>query len=71
MEVQQNSKRVRINAAQDAKGFFKIEATTEVETFDGSDPIATAAEMLKAAVFAARAQFDAAGMKYLADPKES
>ena len=70
MEVSPTSKRVRINATQDAKGFFKLEATAEVETFDGTDPIVIASKMLPAAVIAARVEFEAAGMKALANPKE-
>ena len=66
----QNSKRVRINAVQDAKGFFKLDVTAEVEYVDGNDPVSAATEMLTRTIGAARADFTCAGLKYLADPED-
>lgn len=64
----QNSKRVRINAVQDAKGFFKLDVTAEVENVDGADPVAQAGAMLARAINQARIEMNAAGLKWLADP---
>jgi hypothetical protein len=54
--------RVRINAAQDAKGFYKIEATAEF------DSVEEAAANVAAALVAGRESITAAGFKVLADP---
>lgn len=67
----QNSKRVRINAVQDAKGFFKLDVTAEVECVDGADPVDTAAVMLMRTIEKARKELEVSGMKWLADPAES
>jgi hypothetical protein len=64
----QNSKRVRINAVQDAKGYFKLDVTAEVENVDGDDPVALAGAMLTRAIRQARIDMSAAGLKWLADP---
>jgi hypothetical protein len=66
----QNSKRVRINAVQDAKGFFKLDVTAEIEcAFEvAGDPVAIASAMLVRTINTARADMTANGMKYLADP---
>ena len=49
--------RVRINAAQDAKGFFKLEATAEFDTVE------EAADNVAKALTAANASITAAGFK--------
>jgi len=64
----QNSKRVRINAVQDVKGYFKLDCTAEVERVDGTDPIAEASKMLAETILLARVDFDKRGLKWLADP---
>lgn len=66
--AEQNSKRVRINAVQDAKGFFKLDVTAEVEYVDGADPVDTAAVMLTRTIEKARKELEVSGMKWLADP---
>lgn len=63
----QNSKRVRINAVQDAKGFFKLDVTAEVERADGLDPVGEASALLTRAIKQARMDFDGNGLKWLAD----
>jgi len=55
--VDSSNHRVRINATQDAKGFFKIEATAEFDTVE--DAAAKVAEALTAAT----ASITAAGFK--------
>jgi hypothetical protein len=68
--TEQNSKRVRINAVQDAKGFFKLDVTAEVENVDGDDPVNTASAMLIRTIWAARSDMTNAGFKYLSDPED-
>ena len=63
-EAKTNLSRVRINATQDAKGFFKLEATAEFETVD------QAAQALADAITKARLTMTAAGLKVLATPSE-
>lgn len=53
-EQTNNNHRVRINAAQDAKGFFKIEATAEFDTVE--EAAAKVAEALTAATASIIAQ---------------
>lgn len=55
-------KAVRVNATQDAKGFFKIEATAR------ADLASEAAGLLVDAIKATREKMTAEGMKFLVDP---
>lgn len=65
----QNSKRVRINAVQDAKGFFKLDVTAEVERIDDADAIALASKTLADTIVSARLELETRGMKWLSDPE--
>ena len=54
--------RVRINASQDAKGFFKLEATAEFDTVE------EAADNVAKALTAAATSITAAGFKVIPNP---
>jgi len=61
-EVTLPNHRVRINAAQDAKGFYKLEATAEFDTVED------AAKNVADALVAANASLTAAGFKVIPNP---
>jgi len=55
--------RIRINAEQDAKGFYKIECTAEF------DSVEEASANVAAGILAARESMSMAGLKFLSDPQ--